>query len=171
MKYFRFVLVLWMTSLSYGAPLDPSPKTQTPSASAAVAPKWTLKDVDGREIGSAQYQGKVVLIHFWATWNARSREAIPNLLALQRQYGDDGLVVLGISLDKRDSAHVKHFAEAHGINYTIALANAPLPQEFGDCENPPITLLIERHGRIIQRTVGSWPRIQYEKLIQRCLSK
>ena len=65
----------------------------------ATAPAFTVRDLDGREISSASWRGKVVILNFWATWCPPCRAEIPDLVALQDKYRDR-LVVIGISEDE-----------------------------------------------------------------------
>jgi thiol-disulfide isomerase/thioredoxin len=143
--------------------------TTHPEAVATMAPAWKLKDLDGREVSSDQFKGKVVVIDFWATWCAPCLEEIPGYVALQKKYGPAGLAVVGVSLDRRGPAHVKEFAQAQGINYTLLMADDTVGEAFGGFEAIPTTFLISREGRILNRKTGAVPPEAYEKLVQAAL--
>jgi peroxiredoxin len=64
-----------------------------------TAPDFKLKDPDGKTVELKQFRGKPVLLNFWATWCAPCKEEMPELEQLYRQYKDQGLVVLGVSVD------------------------------------------------------------------------
>ena len=71
------------------------------------APSWRLRDLDGNEVSSDQFKGKVVVLDFWATWCGPCRQEIPGYVELQKKYAADGLVVIGVSLDEGGPAVVK----------------------------------------------------------------
>ena len=79
------------------------------SIASSPAPAWKLKDLDGKLVKSSDFLGKVVILDFWATWCAPCKVEIPGFIALQKQYGDQGLVVIGVSLDRSGPAVVKRF--------------------------------------------------------------
>ena len=133
------------------------------------APAWRLKDLDGREVSSEQFKGKVVVVDFWATWCGPCVEEIPGYIALQKKYGPAGLVIVGVSLDRRGPAQVKQFAQARGMNYTLVMGDEAVVEAFGDFQAIPTTFLISREGRILHQKTGALPPAEYEKLVQAAL--
>ena len=118
------------------------------------APDWTLKDVNGREVKSADYKGKVVVVDFWATWCPPCRKEIPEYVAMQKKYADRGLVILGFSLDELPPADVKAFGEKLKINYPLLMADAETAEAFGGVEGLPTAFVIDREGNIRHIKVG-----------------
>ena len=134
------------------------------------APAWKLKDLDGKEVSSTQFQGKVVVVDFWATWCVGCVEEIPGHIKLQEKYGKDGLVVVGVSLDETGPDHVKQFVKDKGMNYQVVMAKLDeVEASFGGMEALPTKLLIDRTGEIRDRKVGSEPAAEYEKKIRAAL--
>lgn len=140
----------------------------TPAMEQA-APAWKLRDLNGHEVSSAQFKGKVLVVDFWATWCVPCIGEIPGYIELQKKYGPEGLAIVGISVDQKEPALVKKFAESKGINYTIVMADENVTDAFGGVEAIPTTFLINREGRIVNRKKGAMPHEEYEKLVVKAL--
>lgn len=132
------------------------PKLQLPVL--GHAPTWKLRDLDGREISAEQFRGKVVLLDFWATWCVPCSEELPGYIKLQKKYGPNKFVIVGISLDEAGAAHVKQFVTVKGVNYPIVLGKLDEVEAlFGGMEALPTKMLIDQNGEIRDRTVGAAP--------------
>jgi thiol-disulfide isomerase/thioredoxin len=126
-------------------------------------PAFTMTDINGRTLSTADWRGKVVLVNFWATWCGPCRVEIPDLIALQEKYRDQ-LVIVGISEehpddpnhagDAEDIALVKKFAAERSINYPLVLATPDLRKLFPEVMALPTTFILDREGKLVQKTVG-----------------
>ncbi|HEY1111789.1 MAG TPA: redoxin domain-containing protein [Opitutaceae bacterium] len=143
----------------------PVPKAIGMLPKIGVAPKWSLKDLEGKVVSSDSLKGKVVVLDFWATWCPPCRAEIPGYVELQKQYGKDGLVIVGASADEAGPAVVKEFAAKMGINYTMLMADEAISSAFGGVEALPTTFLIDRNGQIRDRKVGMEEKAEYEQKI------
>lgn len=130
-----------------------------------VAPRWQLKDLNGQVVNSDQLKGKVVVVDFWATWCGPCVHEIPGYVSLQKKYGQEGLVIVGASLDQAGPAVVKAFVARHGINYTIVMADEGAVAAFGGVEAIPTTFLIDREGQIRDRKVGAEDSAEYARKV------
>ena len=130
------------------------------------APAWQLKDLEGKLVKSSDYRGKVVILDFWATWCPPCRAEIPSFVELQKQYGKDGLVVLGVSLDKEGPAAVKKFMTKTPMNYGIVMADDKIAEAYGGIEAIPTTFIIDRQGKIVAKHVGLTDKAEFEKEIK-----
>lgn len=130
-----------------------------------AAPAWTLTDLSGKTLSSAELAGKVVVVDFWATWCAPCREMIPGYVELHRKYADRGLVVVGISLDQQGEDVVKPFVENFGMTYPVALGDGAIVDAFGGVEYLPTAFLIDRAGQIRHRKIGAIAPADYERLV------
>ena len=139
-------------ALVEASPVKPSP-----------APSWSLKDVDGKVVTWAQFKGKVVVIDFWATWCPPCRTEIPGYIALQKKYGADGLVIVGISVDTDGPDVVKKYMKEIGINYPIVMADDAVQEAFAPIQGYPTTFIIDRDGRIRNKKLGREPTAEFEK--------
>ncbi len=124
-----------------------------PAPALATAPAWSVTDLDGKAVSSASLSGKVVLLNFWATWCPPCVAEIPDFIALQQRHASDGLAIVGASVDSEPDT-VRDFAQRRGMNYTVAMADPALLEKFGPISVIPVTLLIDRDGRIVRRFEG-----------------
>jgi thiol-disulfide isomerase/thioredoxin len=132
----------------------------------APAPAWSLKDPDGNTVNSDQFKGKVVVLDFWATWCTPCKAEIPGYIELQRKYGADGLVFVGVAVDQDGAGVVKRFVRQFGVNYPVVLVgDSDIQSAYGDVSVIPTTFIIDREGRIRDRKVGKEPTADYERQI------
>jgi thiol-disulfide isomerase/thioredoxin len=135
------------------------------------APAWKLQDLNGKPVRSDQFKGKIVIVDFWATWCPPCREEIPGYIELQKKYGNEGVVIVGVSLDQGGPAVVKPFAAKYQINYPLVMGDEQIVAAFGGVEGIPTTFLIDRSGQIRDRKVGSEETASYEKKIASVLGE
>jgi thiol-disulfide isomerase/thioredoxin len=121
---------------------------------SAVASAFTLNDVDGKQHNSNDWQGKTVVLNFWATWCPPCRREIPLLIAFVEQQPD--FQVVGIAID--DPEAVKEFSDEIGINYINLVGQADaikVGMEHGNASGAlPYTVVISPEGKIIHRVIG-----------------
>ena len=136
-----------------GAPRDPDLATIKFVANPLPVPDFTIKDLDGRDLSSASWRGKVVLLNFWATWCPPCREEIPDLIRLQTKY-EGKLQIVGLSDDTGPVDDVKRFVQQAKMNYPIAIASPELEQKFGGVMGLPTSFLVDTQGRVVQKHIG-----------------
>jgi thiol-disulfide isomerase/thioredoxin len=142
-------------------------------ATGKVAPlQFTLKDMNGVDVKLASFKGKPILINFWATWCGPCREEIPSLIQLQQRYSDEGqdLVILGISVDD-PMEKLKPYASEMKINYPLLVGNGreDVQEAFGPLWGIPVTVFIDRDGKIAKRHSGIASKEQFEREIKALL--
>ncbi len=135
------------------------------------APAWELKDIEGKTIKSADFSGKVVILDFWATWCGPCRMEVPGFVSLQKKYGKDGLVIVGVSLDEEGAAVLKPFIKKHSINYTIVVGDEKVSKAFGGVDALPTTFIIDRNNVIVSQHVGYAPEATFAKEIKPLLKQ
>jgi cytochrome c biogenesis protein CcmG/thiol:disulfide interchange protein DsbE len=136
---------------------------------AEPAPQFNLQDTSGKPVKLSDYKGKVVILDFWATWCPPCRAEIPNFVDLQKQYGKQGLAVIGVSLDQGDVADVVGFAKAQGINYPILMGNQDVAAAYGGIEAIPATFVIDQSGNVVGRHVGFTDKSEFEAEVKKLL--
>lgn len=141
------------------------------SNASTPAPSWELTDLAGKTVRSADLKGKVVILNFWATWCGPCRAEIPDFIALQKQYGSQGLVIVGASVDQAGPEVVKKFVQQQGMNYPVAVADSKMQDAFGGIEAIPTTFVIDRQGNIVGRHVGLTPKEDFESEIEPLLKQ
>ena len=135
----------------------PQPKQDVIAAGeiGSRLPEFSVKDLQGREISSADLRGKVVLIDFWATWCQPCRNEMPGYQKLLDRYGSSGFAVVGFKLDTmRDMEDPVLFAKRIGVRYSLAVAADDLKQKFGGIEGIPTTMLYDRQGILRKKVIG-----------------
>jgi thiol-disulfide isomerase/thioredoxin len=110
--------------------------------------------LDGKTASLAEHKGKVVLVDFWATWCAPCKAEVPELVALQKELGPKGFVVLGVSMDE-DQAKVAPFAKSKAVNYPIILLGTEMAPPGWTVPGLPTAYLVGRDGAVIKRYFGS----------------
>jgi len=120
---------------------------------SGAAPDFTLKTLEGEEMTLTSLKGKVVLLDFWATWCGPCRESIPHLVTLHKNYGEKGLVILGMSADKGDGDVVRRFVKSMDIPYPIMITPEEVLRSYG-VTALPTTVFIDREGKIREKMIG-----------------
>ncbi|HVE39385.1 MAG TPA: TlpA disulfide reductase family protein [Planctomycetota bacterium] len=139
-------------------------------------PDWSMKLSDGRNVSASDYDGKVLIVDFWATWCPPCRKEIPGFIKLQKEYGDKGLVVLGFSMDNNPETHDRWVKE-QGMNYLSIYANTDegkavvdqFQKVVGEISGIPTTLVIDRKGQIVYKHVGYAAPEDFEKVFKSLL--
>ena len=136
-----------------------------------VAPQFTLKDVNGRTVRLSDYKGRVVLINFWATWCPPCRAEMPELVRLQREHGKEGLQIIGITYPPEQKARVRRFARSLKVNYPIILGTREFKARFSSEETLPLTVVINRDGKVSDIISGILLREEFDEKIKPLLIK
>ena len=112
------------------------------------APTLSFKDINGKTIRLSDFKGNVVLLNFWATWCTPCRAEIPDLVKIQRRYRARGLRILGITYPPEQTSEVRSFMRELKINYPVIIGSKENKQTFTRSEILPLTVIIDRQGKI-----------------------
>lgn len=117
------------------------------------APDFTLASVDGSMVKLSDYQGKVIMVDFWATWCPPCQEMIPVLKKLHKRFSMEGLVILGVSLDQEGLEILGPYVYENRIPYKVLIGNDQLKRDFGVTTIPTL-FMIDREGRLVRKMMG-----------------
>ena len=127
---------------------------------------FSFKDLSGKKVSLSAFKGKVILLDFWATWCVPCKQEIPGFIELQKKYGDRGLQIVGLSVD--DSLNMaKEYATKMKMNYPVLLAEGKedILKAYDPIPSIPVSVLIDREGRIVWRHLGIASMDVFEKEI------
>ena len=150
-------------------PAPPPPSTT--SSDLQKAADFTLTSIDGQTVKLSDYRGKVIILDFWATWCPPCRMEIPHFNELVELYGERGLVVLGVSMDRGGANVVKQFKQDNLVNYPVAMddgATSERYQQYLPSQEQggiPFTFVIDRNGNIREQYVGYREKPVFEAAI------
>lgn len=120
---------------------------------------FTLNDLSGKPWTLKELKGKVVMLNFWATWCPPCRKEMPDLEALYKQFGQQGLVILGISDD--DPEKVREFVQKQGTTYPVLLDPGSKVNELLHINGIPKTFVYDREGKIVAQSIDMRTRSQF----------
>jgi thiol-disulfide isomerase/thioredoxin len=141
-----------------------------------LAPDFALSNVAGGTLRLSDLRGKVVLLDFWATWCGPCRMGIPHLNELYKANKQNGLEVVGISVDRGQGNAsglevVRDFAAKMPIQYSLVMADGPTVYAYGGIRSIPTAFLIDRTGHVRKQYVGLQPKEVFEHDVQELLTE
>jgi thiol-disulfide isomerase/thioredoxin len=144
----------------------------TDQASAKSLPDFTLPDVSGQPHAISEWQGKLRVINFWATWCGPCLKEIPEFIELQNRYADKGLQFIGIAVDSPEA--VATYLNSININYPILVGDMPaisIAHELGNhIDAVPFTVIVNQQGQIIHQHAGEFSKEQLLEVIKPLLN-
>jgi len=164
--------------LSLGIPgLSDKPETQevARTGNSDIAPAFTLTDMEGKTRNSSEWDGKVRLVNFWASWCPPCVREIPAFIELQEKYAgkDKNFTLIGIALDEKQA--VIDFVDPMGINYPIMIAEQEgiaLTKAYGNRLGVlPFTVLVDSKGKMIKSFMRELSLEEAEQVIKPYLNK
>jgi peroxiredoxin len=146
-----------------------------PAATGQPAPDFTLHSLDGKTVHLSDFRGKAVLLNFWATWCEPCKIEMPWFVALQKQYGPEGLQIVGIAMDDASTDDIAKFAKDLGVNYLILAdkesAREAVGNQYGGVQFLPETFYIGRDGKVVDKAFGLKGRGEIEDDVKKALAQ
>ena len=130
-------------------------------------PAFSMVDIDGRLRKAEEWDGKVLLINFWATWCPPCLKEIPLFVELQEKYRERNFQIIGIAID--DENAVRDFALRYDINYPVIAADEPaveLTRRYGNRDVLlPYTVFVDADSNIVAAKAGLMSGKEVESII------
>ncbi|MFQ5818143.1 MAG: redoxin domain-containing protein [Terriglobia bacterium] len=117
-------------------------------------PDLALPDASGQLIRLRDFQGKVLVINFWATWCLPCKLEIPFFNQVYNEYRDRGVEFIAISVDAGGWKDIEAFQKEVPLAYPVVLADEDAVNAFGGLAGLPVTIFVDRQGRIVYKHVG-----------------
>jgi cytochrome c biogenesis protein CcmG, thiol:disulfide interchange protein DsbE len=134
------------------------------------APDFSITTDDGRTVSLANFGGKLLVLNFWASWCQPCVEETPSLEAFARQFRPEGVVVLGVSIDRNEKAY-KQFVQRFGISFETARdPESNISASYGTFQIPE-TYLIDRSGVVVEKVISNrnWMDPEFLARVRRML--
>jgi len=155
---------LWLaTRPSPAVPPPSAPAIAAPTIGAAALYATSFTDTEGRPQALGQFQGKVVVLNFWATWCAPCREEMPAFTRIQSRWASRGVQIVGVS--DEDAAKVARFGRELAINYPlwVAASAGELSRRLGNTSGVlPHSAILDGAGRVLEQKVGPYKETELE---------
>jgi thiol-disulfide isomerase/thioredoxin len=130
-------------------------REEKPAVVGNPAPKFSLKDLDGREVKLADLRGKVVLLNFWATWCPPCREEIPSMMRLNQAMAGKQFQMLAVSINEGGAQEVAAYFKQSGTNLPALLdPTQGVAKRYG-LTGVPESFVIDKKGVILKKVVGT----------------
>ncbi len=165
----KFLLVfgcLFIISVVGAEPLREPGQGESP----ALKPRsLVLPDMSGQNRNLDDWQGKVIILNFWATWCRPCQIEIPDLMRYQSAYAEHNLQVIGVGVDEPEK--LKNYIRTVGINYPVLYANPEdqfnLLKQWGNSFGVlPYTVVIDKEGRLVYMQTGLFREAAFLKFVK-----
>ena len=130
------------------------------------ATDFSLENINNRTVRLSDYENKVIILNFFATWCPPCRSEIPDFVELMDEYGDKDFVIIGVSVDKTGMSEVKKFAGEYNINYPVLLDDGLASNAYGPIRSIPTTFIIDKNGNIVDKIIGAREKDYFEDAIK-----
>lgn len=143
-----------------------------PGCSQDKAPTSSFVLLDGTQVTTAQFKGKVSLVNFWATSCTTCVAEMPELVSTYNKFKDRGYETLAVAMSYDPPSYVVNFAQSRQLPFKVAIDNTgAVAREWGDIQLTPTTFLVNKRGEIVKRFVGTPDFAELHQLIEKLLAE
>ena len=131
---------------------------------------FTLLDLDKNEVSLSDFQGKIVVLNFWATWCPPCREEIPDFIEVNDLYKDKNVQIIGVSIDT-DMKALEDFVAEFGIDYpTLIDGTIDKIGPVWGVRAIPTTFFLNENGEVIFKNIGMMTKEQLIEILDDIIS-
>lgn len=167
MKQTLILIIVALFALLGGIWLQ-SRTTEDIRSEVSELPDYRLPDLNGIEHRLSDWREKIIIVNFWATWCPPCREEIPEFVALQNEYQDQGLQFVGIAIEDREA--VADYLDFVDMNYPMLIAGDQgiiLTQEWGNSSGIlPFSIIFNRQGQVLHKQPGRLTRSKILEIVE-----
>jgi len=133
------------------------------------APDFSLVTDQGRRVTPVSFGGKILVLNFWATWCAPCVQEIPSLDRFQKRFGNSGVVVVAVSVDKNDEKYKNFLRRVHVSFDTSRDPDANVSTQFGTFQFPETYII--KNGLVVRKFAESedWTSDDVTRYVQSLL--
>ena len=144
-----------------------------PEVARHTAPDFVSENLRGGNTSLADYDGKIVLLNFWATWCMPCRAEMPGMETLWKKYKEQGLVIAAVSVDEGSRGRIETFTKLFDLSFPVLLDPESKVSDLYKVSNMPTSFLIDRNGKIVSRIVGTeeWTSPEAIQLVEELLAQ
>ncbi len=132
-----------------------------------------LRDASDQPPAVSAWQGRVVLLNFWASWCGPCRHEMPALRAIASRFAAQRLSVVGVAVD--DPASAQRLAREVGVGYPLLYGRNAADELLQACsagtQGLPMSVVLDRRGRVCARHAGALDEAGFARLLQPCLAR
>ncbi|MFH1782942.1 MAG: TlpA disulfide reductase family protein [Candidatus Omnitrophota bacterium] len=130
------------------------------------APDFTLLDLNDKKVSLSDFEGKVIILDFWATWCPPCQAEIPHFIGLYNEYKDKGVEIIGVALDRGGKSTVSKFSQKNNINYPVLISDGKAPDLYGGIMSIPTTFVLDKDHNIVKKYIGYKDKAVFENDIK-----
>lgn len=131
------------------------------------APDFVLKDLNGEKHTLSDFEGKGVLLNFWATWCPPCQREMPYMNKLYEEYKNKGVEIIAVNIGE-SKVVVDDFANRYKLKFPILIDTKSEVSNVYNVGNLPVTYLIDKDGKIVGSQLGE---MKSEKMVRKLLDK
>ena len=149
-------------------PRPSTPRVEAPAISPSAVLAASFEDASGRSRSLAEFQGKVLVVNFWATWCAPCRAEMPAFDRLNERWAERGVRFIGLSAEPQETA--TGFGKALGIRYPLWTARGDVVPELSRRLGNrlgvlPHTVVLDGSGQLVNQRVGPYTEAELDELL------